>query len=406
MARTGKILGEACAALAANKLRSFLMMLGIIIGIGALTAVICIGQGTREEILGRVAKHGPDMIMVRPGGEKQVFMAETDRPKASLAPEDADAIEASFPGVLRVAKVQNERGWDVVYGDTSIKQRIFAVSPVWAMIRRRKGLSHGESISEEDALHASRVCVLGSITWKTLFGDADPVGETVRIGNDPFKVKGVFHEVGAAAGKDDWDYRVIVPVTTATKRMFGRTYLEQIVVQVRDATTVPETAEGLREFLRERHGIKPGGLDDFFVREPKHIKEVALSTSTTLTTLLLAVSGIALLVGGVVIMNIMLLSVSQRTHEIGLRRALGARRGDILGQFLAEALFLSLAGGLVGILSGIGVAVVFDSQSSVTWIPIATSVTSCTFVALVFGLYPARKAAGVDPAVALRGRRT
>jgi len=402
MARRTKIIREACVALLSHKLRSFLMMISIVIGIASLTAVICIGQGTREEIMGRVGKHGLDMIMVRPGGTKQVFMPEKDRAIVSLTPEDTEAIEGSLANIRRIASVQNERNWDVSYKDKTVKQRIFGVTSEWANIRRSDGIFAGRAISDDDVQRVSRVGVLGWITAQELFGDENPVGATIRVGDNPFEVIGVFPEIGAAAGKDDWDFRVVVPISTSTKRLFGRTYLEQIVIQVQDREKLHETAEQVRALLRERHGIAPGAPDDFFVREPKDIAEAALSTSKTLNNLLLATSGIALLIGGIVIMNIMLLSVSERVREIGLRRALGARKRDILAQFLAESLGVTLAGGVVGIVCGVAASILLAEHVKITGASLVVSIVSCSAVALLFGLYPARKAAAVDPVVAMR----
>jgi len=402
MARKTKIIGEACAALSSHKLRTFFMMIAIVIGIASLTAVICIGQGTKEEIMGRVGKHGNDMIMVRPGGTKQVGPGERDRAIVSLAPEDADEIEKRISNIRRISTVQNQRNWDVSYQDKTVNQRIFGVEPAWAEIRRSDGLHLGRPLSEDDLQRASRVGILGWTTWKELFGDEDPVGATIRIGDNPFEVIGVFPELGAAAVKDDWDFRVVVPVSTSTKRLFGRTYLEQIVIQVQDTSKLHETAEQVRAILRELHGIAPGGADDFYVREPEHIAEAALKTSKSLNNLLYAISGIALLIGGIVIMNIMLLSVSERTREIGLRRALGARKRDILGQFLTEALAVTLVGGVVGVVSGLAASFLLAEQVKITGISLAVSIVSCSVVALLFGLYPARKAAAVDPVVAMR----
>jgi len=406
MARKTKIISEACVALASHKLRTFLMMISIVIGIASLTAVICIGQGAEEEIMGRVGKHGNDMIMVRPGGTKQVGPGERDRAIVSLAPEDAEEIEKRLSNIRRISTVQNQRNWDVSYQGKTVNQRIFGVEPAWAEIRRSDGLHLGSPMSEDDLQRAAKVGILGWTTWKELFGDEDPVGATIHIGDNSFEVIGVFPELGAAAVKDDWDFRVVVPVSTSTKRLFGRTYLEQIVIQVQDRgkdnEKLHETAEQVRATLRELHGIAPGGADDFYVREPEHIADVALKTSRTLKNLLYTISGIALLIGGIVIMNIMLLSVSERTREIGLRRALGARKRDILGQFLTEALAVTLAGGVVGVACGLAASVLLAEHVKITGISLAVSIVSCSLVALLFGLYPARKAAAVDPVVAMR----
>jgi ABC-type antimicrobial peptide transport system permease subunit len=392
------------------------MMLGLVIGIAALTAVICVGQGTRDRILGIVAKHGLDMLMVRPGNPHaranvNAMPGATDagRPPSSLSEEDARAIEASIPNIRMVAVVQNQRGVDLKAGDNSIKTRTFGVSPLWEAIRRR-GVLKGEGITDEDMVHAAKVVVLGYNTWHELFGEADPVGQTAYLNGDAYRIKGVYTEMGVSAGGDQWDDRIVVPVTTSMKKLFGRTYLEQIVLQVKDVGRILQTKDEVTALLRERRGLAPGADADFFVRDPEMLAEVATGASGTLTRLLAAVAGIALLVGGVVIMNIMLISVSERTREIGLRRALGARRGDIVAQFLLEAVLGALAGGALGVAAGAGAAPALAALgermvSKVTWLPFAVSVASCCLVAVLFGIYPARKAARVDPVVALRAAK-
>ena len=399
---------EACAALLANRLRTSLMMLGLVIGVSSLTAVICIGQGTRAKVMHMVAKQGWDLIMVRAGSAKQVLAPTTDRTIASLVEADAQAIEAELGNIRYVSAVQAQRGWEVIAGDKSVKTRVFGVGPTWHHIRHRPA-ERGEFLSQADVVNMSKVAILGWRTAKMLFGEANPVGQTIRIGTEAFQVKGVFEEAGVTPGGDDWDDRVVIPFTTSSKRLFGRLYLEQIVVQVRDPKKLPQTAERIRQLLRERHQIRAGAEDDFFVREPEDVKEAGLKTSSTLTTLLLVTSGIALLVGGIVIMNLMLIAVSQRSHEIGLRRTVGARRKDILGQFFLEALGVALVGGLLGAAGGAGIASFLAwrgvAVSQITWIPFVIALATCGSVAVVFGLYPARKAARVDPVVALREKK-
>ena len=403
MSRQTKTIREAYVALASNRLRSILMMIAIAIGIGSLTAVMFIGQGTRDHILELVERHGLDMIMVRPGGTEQIFAPETDRTVVALSTEDVEAIARSIPDVIRISPTQNERDWAIVYGDQTIKQRIFAVEPEWAAIRRRGGFRYGEMFTEGDVQRAERVAVLGSVTSETLFGDENPVGRIVRIGGDPYRVVGVFNTIGtSASGSTDWDFRIVVPVTTGMKRLFGRTYFEQIIIQVGSIDELADTAEEIRGLLRQVHGIAPGAPDDFFVREPEDVEQAALSISDTLNNLLVVTSAIAFLVGGLIIMNVMLLSVSERVQEIGLRRATGARRQDIVAQFLTEALLVTLAGGAVGVLVGAGAALLLSDMAKLTWLPFAVALVSCGVVALVFGIYPARKAAAVDPIVSVR----
>src|SRR5688572_7575212 len=221
---------------------------------------------------------------------------------------------------------------------------------------RRWGVAQGAFITDEDMASSARVALLGARVARELFPDGGAVGRVVRVNNDPYTVKAVFIEMGTNAGGDDWDDRIVVPLTTATRRLFGRPSLEQIVIRVNDARRLPETAERVRSLLRVRHQIASGKPDDFFVREPENVRGAALETSSTLSTVLIVVSLVALLAGGLVIMNLMLSGVTQRAPEIGLRRAVGARSSDISREFLLEALFVSLAGGLLGALIGVAIA--------------------------------------------------
>jgi putative ABC transport system permease protein len=270
-------------------------------------------------------------------------------------------------------------------------------------------MADGEFASDDDIAAQARVVMLGSRVARDLFPEGDAVGATVRVANDPYTVKGVFIEMGASAGGDDWDDRVVVPFTTSSRRLFGRPYLEQIVIRVADARRMPETAERVRELLRVRHNITAGEADDFFVREPEDVENAALETSSTVSMLLVAISIIALLAGGIVIMNLMLLAVSQRIHEIGVRRAVGARAADITWQFLLESLLIALGGGVVGAIAGIGFATALSAagmaSSRVTWVPFVLALAACVTIGLAFGIHPARRAASVDPIITLREQR-
>lgn len=408
MSRSQRIARDVLSSLAAQWSRGLLMMAGVAVGVGILSAVIVIGQGTRARIMGLVQRHGLDMIMVRAGGDVQVFAPQADRGLASLLEGDAQAIAAEVPYVRMVSGVQNLHGINVVYEDRSAVTRAFGVEPNWLAIRRRD-VTEGAFLSESDMAAMARVVVLGVKVARALFPEGGAVGRTVRINNDPYTVKGVFIELGTdAAGIDDWDDRIVVPLTTSARRLFNRPYLEQIVVQVADVQRVPETAERIRELLAVRHGITPGQPRDFFVREPDDVEGAALETASTLSALLLAISIVALVVGGLVIMNVMVASVSQRSREIGLRRAMGARASDISRQFLLESLFVALGGGAVGIVAGTTVATVLSAASiaasRITWVPFAVALAASVTVGLAFGIQPARKAARVDPAASLRGR--
>jgi len=408
MSRSHRIARDVLVSLSAQRSRVLLMVLGLAVGVAVLSAVIVIGQGTRERILGLVEKHGLDMVMVRAGGEVQVFAPQSDRGLASLLEADARAIEAEVPSIDLVSAVQNLRGINVVYDDRSVVTRAFGVEPGWLAIRHRD-VAEGEFLSESDMAAMARVVVIGVKIARALFPEGGAVGRTVRVNNDPYTVKGVFIELGTdSAGIDDWDDRIVVPLTTSARRLFNRPYLEQIVFRVTDVRRVPEAAGRVRDLLAVRHGIGPGQPADFFVREPEDVEGAALEASSTLSALLLAISLVALVAGGLMIMNLMLASVAQRSREIGLRRAMGARTSDITRQFLLESLFVALAGGAVGVVAGTGIAAALGAagmaSSRITWVPFGVALAACVAIGLIFGIHPARKAARVDPAAAVRGR--
>jgi putative ABC transport system permease protein len=409
MTRSQRITRDVLATLLANRGRAVLMGLALVVGVGTLSAVVAVGQGTRARVMEAVQRHGMDMIMVRSGGAVQVFAPRADQGIAGLTEGDARAIEAEIPGVVMASAVQNQRGFDVVAGDRSVTTRVFGVEPQWLEIRRW-GVAEGDFFSDADLTSLSRVAFLGHGVARELFPGGGAVGQTIRVANEPYEVRGVAIEMGASAGGDDWDDRIVIPFTTSSRRLFGRPHLEQIVIRVSDAGRVDATAERIRELLRVRHGIAAGMEDDFFVREPEAVEDAALDPARTLSALLVALAMMALLAGGLVVMNTMLTAVSQRAHEIGLRRALGARAEDISRQFLLETGLVAVVAALVGAVLGVLVAGVLGvagvAAVRITWLPFVLSVVACVAIALVFGTHPARKAARIDPAVTLREGRT
>jgi putative ABC transport system permease protein len=352
-----------------------------------------------------VAKHGLDMIMVRAGGEVQVFAPRADRGLSVLFEEDALAIEREVPGVRMVSPVQNQRGIEVVSREGNVVTRAFGVDSDWMTIRRW-GMSEGDFVSDADLAGTSRVVMLGAKVARELFPNGGAVGQTVRVANEPYVVKGVFIEMGASAGGDDWDDRIVVPFTTSARRLLNRPSLEQIVLRVSNASQMSATAERVRALLRVRHNIGPGEPDDFFVREPEDVQNAAIDTSSTLLGLLIGVSLVALLAGGMATANLMLAGIAQRTREIGIRRAAGARESDISRQFLTESLLVSLGGGalgvVVGVLVAIGLSALGLSRAQVTWVPFVVALVAAVAIGVVAGQRPARAAARLDPATAVR----
>jgi putative ABC transport system permease protein len=380
-------------------------MLGLGTAVAVLSAVIVAGQGARAEMMALVSKHGLDMLMVRAGGEVQVFAPRADRGLSVLFEEDARAIMADVSNVLLVSPVQNQRGIDVVVEDRSVVTRAFGVNQDWMTIRRW-GMAEGDFVSADDMSSMARVVMLGARVARQLFPNGGAVGQVVRVNNAPYTVKGVFIEMGASAGGDDWDDRIVVPFATSSRRLFSRPSLEQIVIRVDDARRLPETAERVRSLLRIRHQIGAGEPDDFFVREPEDVEGTALATTSTTTRLLVVLSAVALLAAAVVILNLMLAAVRQRRHEIGLRRAAGARASDIRRQFLLETLFIAFGGGAAGVVIGVAAALTLAATgvvvARVTWVPFAAALAACTAIGLACGVWPARAAADVPAAASLR----
>jgi ABC-type antimicrobial peptide transport system permease subunit len=408
MSRSQRIAREVVASLMSNKQRALLMMLGVAAGVAVLSAVIAIGQGTRERVMELVQVHNLDMIMVRAGGEVQIFAPQADRGLASLTNEDARVIETEIADIGKVSVVQNQRGINLVYQDRSANTRVFGVDPGFSEIRYRP-VTQGEFLTDADVASMARVAVLGDKVAKALFPDGDAVGKVIRVENDPYTVKGVFAEIGQSAdGVEDQDDRLVIPYTTSARRLLNRPYVEQIVINVPNIENIPQVAERIRALLRDRHSISVGENDDFFVREPDAVVDAALATPATLFALMAGISVVALIAGGIVIMNLMLMGIAQRAREIGLRRAIGARASDISRQFLLESLFIALAGGVLGAIVGLAVASGLEAAglvaSRITALPFAIAFLACLAVGLVFGVQPARKAARIDPASTLRGR--
>jgi putative ABC transport system permease protein len=393
--------------LLANKLRTFFMLLGVLIGIAALTVIVSVGQGAKQQVVQRMERMGSfSAVMIVPGGGVTRGMGGVDSIPPTLTPEDAQAIKAELPNVSNVAMVQIKREMPVKFGGQSTTTVVWGVTPSFQEIRPVP-LARGEFFGPDEQASAARVAVLGPATVAALFGNADPLEETIRIDNAPFKVIGVFKQQGASPGGGNLDDRIVIPHATAARRLFNVTHLSQLVVQIKGREQVAAAADRIKQLLRERHHIAPGAADDFSIRIAEQMLGVITGTSQTLTIFLGIVAGLSLLVGGFIVMNIMLISVSERTKEIGLRRAVGARRRDILLQFVLEAGAVTALGGLIGVVLGIGGALgasrMMGWPVAVSWPAIVGAVLFATLVGLVFGVQPARKAAALHPVQALRG---
>ena len=405
MSRIIRVIKESVRMMGSNTLRVFIMMLGIAVGVASLTMMICVSRGTYEEVMDIVNRQGPDLLQVRPGTDKHTGLPSGSREVVSLIEEDVDAILQHIGNIRAVSPVKDRNEIEVKYGDKFTLTRIFGVIPVWAQIRDF-GQDRGEFISDEDVSFAARVCLIGKTVKKNLFEGEDPIGQTVRIKDVPFTVKGELQWKGISAEGRDRDDRIIIPITTYTKRLLRDIHLTQIVITVQDTGKIDETIEDVRALLRERHKIAPGEPDDFAMRTPQDLINMASETSRSLINLFIGIAGVSLLVAGIVITNIMLASVSARKSEIGIRRAFGARKGDILIQFMMECFLISIMGGILGTILGYGGSVTLSilkvAASKITLLALAASILSCTIIALVFGLYPARRAANQSPVDALR----
>jgi putative ABC transport system permease protein len=402
--RVGATVNVALRALRRNKLRSVLTALGIIIGVAAVIAMVGIGSGAKAQVEAQIASLGQNIILVFSGSTTASGIRTGWGGAGTLKVEDAEAIRREVPGVTAVSE-EVVSTTQVAAGNQNWFTRIYGESADYLDIREWP-LADGAPFTDQDVRSANKVCVIGHTTATEIYGNDDPIGQTLRIKNVPFTVSGVLSSKGLSAQGVDQDDIVIMPYTSAMKRVAGGTTLRNINVQVADAKQLQAAQQQIIALLRQRHNIRPGRDDDFTVRNQQEIADAATATTDVMTQLLAWIASVSLIVGGIGIMNIMLVSVTERTREIGTRMAVGARGRDILMQFLIEAISLSSAGGIIGIATGvIGAKVIatlreWPSLIPVTWIFISFAVSAA--VGVVFGFYPARKAARLDPIDALR----
>jgi putative ABC transport system permease protein len=393
----------ALKALARNKMRTALTMLGMIIGVGAVITMVALGRGAQSTIEEQVKSAGTNLINVNAGNFMTGGVRQGQGMSTTLTAEDARAIR-DVPGVQYVSAGANSRG-QIIAGNQNWSSRIEGVDVEFPLIRSWPN-KYGSFFTQQDVTAATKVAVLGTVVSDTLFGpDVDPTGQVIRIRNQPFRVLGVMASKGQGAFGQDQDDIVFVPYTTVQKKLQGIQHINNITISAASAETAP-VAAAIGELLRTRHKLAPSEPDDFMVRTQEEIASVRTETTRTMTTLLAAIAGVSLMVGGIGIMNIMLVSVTERTREIGLRMAIGARGRDVLLQFLVEAVVISLFGGLLGIL--LGYALSMGLERFLQWptsIPpdsIAIAFGFAGATGIFFGFYPARKAARLDPIEALR----
>ncbi len=399
------ILRIALKALGRNKMRTSLTMLGMIIGVAAVITMVALGSGAQQSIEDQIKSAGTNMITVSAGNWSSGGVRHGAGSATTLSIDDAEAIREQIQGVQYVAAGVNTRG-QVVFGNQNWSTRIQGADVEFPLIRFWP-TELGTFFTPTDVSAAAKVAVLGTIVRNTLFGEgADPVGQTIRIRNQPFKVIGVLAVKGPGSFGEDQDDTIFVPYTTVQKKLRGIRYIQSITVSAMSAAQTVAVADEIGALLRVQHGLIPGDEDDFRVRTLEEMASVRSETTRTMTSLLASIAGVSLLVGGIGIMNIMLVSVTERTREIGLRMAVGAKGKDVLFQFLVEAIVLSLLGGAIGI--GLGVALSQGITQFLEWpttvSPNAVAVAFGFAVAtgIFFGFYPARKAAGLDPIESLR----
>lgn len=394
-------------ALRVNKMRSALTILGIIIGVGAVITMLAVGTGARQRIGEQIASMGSNLLMVLPGATTSGGARMGAGSQMTLSTSDAEAILKECPAVLHVAPVLGGVA-QVIYGNQNWSTGVTGTTPAMLEVRDWP-LSEGRPFAEEDVRSASKVCLLGQTVVDNLFGSIDPIGQIVRIKNVPFTVIGVLDRKGQSPNGQDQDDTIYIPVTTAQKKIFGTTFpgmVRIIMVKAKGAEELSQAQKQITELLRQRHRIAQKQDDDFTVRNLTQMMQAAEESAKIMALLLGAVASVSLLVGGIGIMNIMLVSVTERTREIGIRMAVGAKTWDIRLQFLIEALILSLIGGGIGIVIGVSGSQVLSTIAGwptiISLFSIFLAFGFSGVVGIFFGFYPAMKASLLDPIEALR----
>lgn len=396
----------ALRAIAANKLRSFLTMLGIIIGVASVIAMLAIGQGSKKSIQANIAEMGSNMIMIRPGQDKGLGGAQQDASDMqTLKLKDYETLKDQSKYLAAISPNVNASG-QFINGNNNTPSTMYGISPDYLQIRQQK-VKDGEMFTDEDVKTSAKVCVIGKTVADNLFTNGeDPIGKVIRYNKIPFRIVGVLESKGYNSFGMDQDDVVFAPYTTVMKRILSVTYLQGINASAITEDMTDLAIEDVTNILRENHKLKGVDEDNFTIRSQQEMAEMMNSTSDTMTVLLLVVACISLVVGGIGIMNIMYVSVTERTKEIGLRMSVGARGIDILNQFLIESVLLSVTGGLIGVLCGIGAAVGINVFAHwpiqiQPW-SVLLSFVVCSATGIFFGWYPAKKAASLDPIEAIR----
>ena len=394
----------ALTALFANKLRSILTMLGIIIGVGAVITMVAVGMGVREKVTSSIASLGSNMLIVSPGSANSGGVRSAAGSNVKLKLDDSDAIKSKIKNIDYVSPTVSN-SYQIVNGNQNWNSTVQGVTPEYMSIRSLV-VSTGSFITQNDLNTRSRVAVIGTTVAENLFGTANPVGKTIRVNNSPYRIIGVLESKGQSSMGQDQDDVVIVPLTTAQERLLGITYIKSINIQVSSQDKMDQVQSEVETLLRQRHRIVGDKEDDFTVRNLTSLMQTMTETTAMLTLFLGSIAAISLVVGGIGIMNIMMVSVTERTREIGIRKALGATFQNIMMQFLIESIVIGVIGGLLGITFGCAAALAISKfggfNTVITAAPIILSFGFSVGIGLFFGIYPARKAALLDPIEALR----
>ncbi len=399
-----ELLKMAGLSLVSNKLRTALTMLGIIIGVCAVIAMVSVGMGVRKNVVDSISRLGSNMLVVMSGSSNRTGVRGGAGSVQTLTYDDAQAIKSRIKNIDYVSPVV-QGTYQIVYGHENWSTTVSGVIPEYAQIQSLT-MQSGIFFTEHDVDVRNRVAVIGTTVATNLFGTVNPVGKKIRIGTNPYTIIGLIASKGSSSGGQDQDDTVLIPLTTAQERLMGITYVRSVNVQVSSSEKMDEVQANIETLLRQRHRIRQGSDDDFNVRNLTSLMETMSETTTMITLLLGSIAGISLLVGGIGIMNIMMVSVTERTREIGIRKAIGATYNSIMLQFLIESTLISLLGGIIGIVLGIGLAQAISKFGNFTTVvsslSIIVSFGFSLFVGIFFGMLPARKAARLDPIDALR----
>ncbi|WP_303140844.1 ABC transporter permease [uncultured Parabacteroides sp.] len=395
----------AVRALANNKLRGFLTMLGIIIGVASVITMLAIGQGSKRSIQAQISEMGSNMIMIQPGADMRGGVRQDASAMETLKLQDYENIVDETRFVSAVSPSVNSSG-QAIYGANNAPTTVYGISPDYLEIRRYK-VGDGDMFTEQDIQTAAKVCVVGKTVVDNLFPDgSNPVGKVIRFQKLPFRIVGVLESKGYNSMGMDQDDLILAPYTTIQKKVLAITHLQGITCSALKEEYTDQAIDEISEILRRNHKLKESDDDDFTIRSQQELSTMLTSTTDMMTVLLAAVAGISLLVGGIGIMNIMYVSVTERTREIGLRMSIGAKGIDILAQFLIESILISVTGGLIGVVFGVGAALVVNGVAHFPiyiqpW-SVVLSFAVCTVTGVFFGWYPAKKAAQLDPIEAIR----